>query len=165
MEKNDKPDTTQETDQQGIFNRLMVQLDELRSRIRGNPKCTVRDCHGRGFTGYLFVDSGTPNPKVMLQLCVCGKETETEYTRLQKHIDANTLALINHIDEKIDRALLAQTNQLLLALEEHSSTIVAHVDKRFDKLQRRTILYWLERGIQAIWFFIKKQNPVESSGK
>lgn len=70
------------------YQQLMIALDEMKSRVKGNPRCSVRDCHGRGYIGYsISTDKQDGRIRVDLQLCICGKETMTEYERLRLMIE------------------------------------------------------------------------------
>jgi len=80
---------------------IAEQFSEIISGMRHDPNCRV--CRGNINKGYIGFSKDEVTKKFQIQTC-CGKPGETEYTRLQRRIDATGVALSNQV-EKLLKAM------------------------------------------------------------
>jgi hypothetical protein len=83
------------------MDKAMLTLEEMKSKITGEPRCGRAGCYGRGWTGYDIVpDKYKEFPHIFLHICTCAKPFETEYSRLNKRIDELTQSTQKEMNEK-----------------------------------------------------------------
>lgn len=96
------------------MDKALLALEELKSKIIGDPRCGRYGCYGRGYTGYdIIPDKSIIGYHIYLHPCRCVKPFETEYSRLMKHMENISAVLGVALEKKLNEKFTELHNREL----------------------------------------------------